>query len=373
MEAGPPLLYAESMTPALRLLQLLLLSISALAFAEPPPVRIGVIESLTGLAAEDGQNAARALQLAAEDLRSAGAAIELLVEDDKSSPRETVTAYQKLRAAGVDAMVVGPYSYTTESILPIAGRDRMVVLNSGGLLESFEAGSARGYFFNNTITIAEDSKPFRAFLAERPCKSAVILHVPSGWGGVQRQAYSGILAEYKVRLIESIETPAQDNNDWGALLTRIAAQKPDLLVLLLNKADIDVILRESAARSFRPLFFGSKNSYDAWRLSREAPLYSGLCFTYPYRQLLDNRDFARRFEERFGEEPRIFADVSYDAARILYEGVSASRASGRPLEAVLRSGVFKGVVGEYRFTPESSLAVSRSSLVCVDNRELKLH
>jgi branched-chain amino acid transport system substrate-binding protein len=347
--------------------------LAACTFADNAPVRIGVIESLTGLAAEDGQNVVHAIQLAADDLRAAGNKIEVLVEDDKSTPKETVSAYFRLKQAGVQAIIAGPYSYTTEAIIPIAGREGMPVLNTSGLLESFNSTGSNGYFFCNAITMAADTKPFLRFLETHSPKTAVVIHVPSTWGKAQQKAYNLILKSKGIEILETIETLAQDNNEWPALVTKLVALRPELILLMLNKNDIDLILRKAVDQNFRPQFFGSKNTYDAWRLTRTPAGYENLCFTYPYAQLHKAAEFVRKFKAKYGEEPRIFADVSYDGLGILRSAILEARASTRPVKDVLQSKEFQGMVGTYRFSPDSSFAISQSSLLCVHNQELQVN
>lgn len=343
------------------------------SFAEDRPVRIGVIESLTGLAAEDGENVVRALALAAKDLNQAKKRVELLVEDDKSAPKDTVSAYQKLKQSGIDALIVGPYGYTTESVIPLAGRDGIVIFNTSAMHESFNATGSNGYFFNNSISIYEDVKPFIQWLEKNPAKSAVLIHLPSSWGRVQQRVYSEHLAAKQIPILETIETVAHDNNDWGSIITRVAAHKPDIVLLLLNKNDINLFLRKSSEQAFKTRFFGSKNTYDAWRLNQSVNYYEGVCLTYPLKQLHANAKFVEAFKSEFKDEPRIFADTSYDSVRILTEAVEAARETGLSLKDTLKSSKYQGLVGSYDFAQERSFAISVSSLICIEGGRIKLY
>ena len=68
-----------------------ILGMASYCFAEPDrPFRVGVIQSLSGLAAEDGKTVVQALTFAAEKIRSepGSPGIELLIEDDQTIPRK---------------------------------------------------------------------------------------------------------------------------------------------------------------------------------------------------------------------------------------------------------------------------------------------
>ena len=341
----------------------------AASFAEQP-VKIGVIESQTGLAAEDGINVVRALKLAAKDLNARGNRVELLIEDDKSSPKDTVSAYQKLKNDGVQALIVGPYSFTTESILPLADRDKLPVLNSSTLVESFNPEHRSQYFFNNGNSLEDDIVPFQKLLESRGVHSAVLVSVPSSWGRVQQKRYAEILKDRNIALAESVETQEQDNNEWKSIVAKLVKHKPDLVVLLLNKTDIAEILKRFAEQKFTPLVFGSKNTFDAWRADRYALFYSGVCFSYPYEPLRANKRFVETFTQEYGEEPRVFADSSYDAVRILAEAAELAERKKTPLIEALQTVEVSGIVGKYRHSAERSFAISKSSLQCIENGDV---
>ncbi len=338
--------------------------------ADETLVKIGVIQSTTGLAAEDGQNVVNSVRLAAKDLADIGTKVELLIEDDSSDPKRTVTAYQALKARGVDALIVGPYGFTTDAILPFAERDKMVVFNSSALSESFTGLGMKQYFFSAAISIVEDVKPFAELLRLKKFQSAVIFSLPSQWGRVQEKAYSEALEQAGVKLLESIETVAQDSNDWGAVLPRIQSHRPDLAVLLLNKSDLDVFIQRATELHFGAALFGSKNTFDAFRLTTRKQNYEEVCFTYPLEQLRRNEKFTKRYESTYGIPPRIFADNCYDTLKLMVSAVQGSRKSGRPLVEVLKTDSFDGTIGRYSFRPETSFAISKSSLVCIREGQL---
>ena len=66
------------------------------------PIKIGVIQPLTGPIAFDGQSAVKGAELAAKEINAAGGIlggrmIELVVEDGACVPAQSVSAAEKLR------------------------------------------------------------------------------------------------------------------------------------------------------------------------------------------------------------------------------------------------------------------------------------
>ena len=200
----------------------------------------------------------------------------------------------------------------------------------------------------------------------------MIIHSPSSWGRVQQKAYSETLSQRGIKILDSIEMPAQDNNEWGTIVSKVASNKPEITVLLLNKNDISQFLQKAREQRVASSFFSSKNTYDSWRMNPKLPIFEGVCFSYPYEQLHENSEFFEKYLKTFGDEPRIFADASYDAGKILTEAKELATKSDRKLIDCLRSGVFKGIVGEYRYSPESSFAISKSSLLCIRQGQVEV-
>lgn len=127
-------------------------------------VRIGVIQSLTGIAAVDGKTILNSLELAKEEInRSAGWKVKLLVEDDKTIPKSTVSAYKKLKAQGIRAIIGPTWDFTSNSILALAAKDGIVIFPTCAPLESIHLEQAKGYGFINYASNSEEVKPFAVF------------------------------------------------------------------------------------------------------------------------------------------------------------------------------------------------------------------
>ncbi len=333
--------------------------------------RIGVIQGLTGVAAEDGQNVLHSVQLAADDINAKGGdQIELLIQDDGTVQKNAVTAYEYLKNKNVDAIIGSTWGFVTNAIIPLAAKDKKILLNTSGLWESFSIEQGKGYFLNNAISIEEDVKPFAKFLELKNVTSVALIHTSSRWGTVQQEAYGKASLKRDASVVADIEPLAQEHNQWATEITQLKVKKPEVIALLLNKNDIETILRRASEQGLKTNFFGSKNTYDAFRKSNNKNLYEGVCFTYPYEQLMKNKEFTEKFEKRYDEAPRVFADNSYDSVFILHQALKTAQATGENLKKVLETTSFDTGLSSYSFTKEHSLANAKSSLLCVENGEL---
>lgn len=335
--------------------------------------RLGLIQSLTGVAQEDASTVRQAVQLAVDEVNaSSGDFIHLMLEDDQGLPKNTVSAYQKLKTQGVDAIIASTWSFTTNAIAPLAGRDKLVVVNTSTLPEALEYALAKEYLFNNSLPIQEELEPLSTFLGDKSFKTALVVHNNSLWGLSQSERARKIAALRGIKILEEIPSTAAENNDWQEVIPRIKSKNPELLILFLAKNDTDLILRKTAELNFKPAFFLSKNALDAFAQTKSKPVYEGACFTYPLKQLGDARDFRQAYLRHFGTEPRIYAHNSYDAVFILFKAHKLARQKGTELKDVLRQEEFYGLAGRYRYLQENSLAAGESSLVCIKDGAFKI-
>jgi len=74
------------------------------------PVKLGVINSMTGPEAPIGENLTNGIKLAQEDLAKKGVQVELVWEDDTGKPQVSLSAMEKLATRDNVAGVVGPYT-----------------------------------------------------------------------------------------------------------------------------------------------------------------------------------------------------------------------------------------------------------------------
>ena len=80
------------------------------------PIKIGVVNEITGVQAQAGEFTVNGIKLAQEEINNAGGVLgrrlELQIEDNQSSNPGTVLAFSKLGGRGDIAGIVGPIRST---------------------------------------------------------------------------------------------------------------------------------------------------------------------------------------------------------------------------------------------------------------------
>ena len=340
-------------------------------WGEPLDLSIGVIQSLTGAAEEDGQTIVRALRLAEAEIEKQGwARISLEIEDDGTVPKNAVSAYERLKAKKVSVIIGPAWSFLVNTLAPLAGRDNVVLLTTSNAPEVLEYEAAKGNLFSNSFRITSVGGPLAFYLEKENAKRAAFIGTDTAWAHAHRSVLRRVLQEKNVALYDDVMTPAVSNNDFREVVPRLKSAGVDLVIMLLSRDDSESFLRRASELRYRPRYFAAAHTYDSVVRTKNITLYEGVCLAYPYRQLRANQGFFEAYRQRYGEDPRIYADTSYDALFIVARALETALRSGESLQSALRETTFEGVAGRYAFSRESSLSAGTNDLVCVQNGTL---
>ena len=157
----------------LGLLSVLALAVSACGDATPtatsvpaststptplPPLKIGVMESLTGPGETYGTVAVQAKQMAVDEINEAGGIngrmLELIVEDSKCNAQDAITAYRKLTSVdGVKIILGTSCSGAMLGAAPLAEADGVVMFS--GLATNPDIANAGDYIFRTSLNDAQ--------------------------------------------------------------------------------------------------------------------------------------------------------------------------------------------------------------------------
>lgn len=137
-------------------------------------------------------------------------------------------------------------------------------------------------------------------------------------------------------------------------ITRIIQAAPAVIVLSCSLTDFRLLRpRLAAALPSVPLIYGGEDAGTAAlqaELETRPDVYLATAYS-PDHLSERGRAFARRYEERFHEQPDLYAAQSYDAARLIFEslqraGMASREALGKELA---RLEQFDGVTGPVRW------------------------
>jgi branched-chain amino acid transport system substrate-binding protein len=217
--------------------------------AQDGAIRIGVINSTTGLFADQGKLVQNGILLARDDINANGGIngrkIELVFEDDGSDARRAVKAFQKLAASKVQ-VIIGPLSSgATMATATLADR-----YGIPQVVPTAHSANLRG-LSRNVFLIYPNNNQEARYIAEVATKKlnkkrVAVLMPDNQFSG----EFSTALARY-VRgnggTVVADQRFRESTTDFSAIVTGLRRYKPDVLVIpsYLPVAPV-AILREVA-------------------------------------------------------------------------------------------------------------------------------
>jgi len=230
----------------------MLLTASALVHAQLqvlPPVKVGVIQPLSGPAATSGNYVRMGAEIARDRLNARGGVLggrrlELVIEDNKSDPAETASAAVTLIARGKVRVIMGAGDdgMTLAAMPKIEERGvPMVVETSSGA-----SITTRGnpWIFRLSPPPEMEALGFEPHVGKLGVKSADFLVVNSDRGRSIATAFGDMLKQNgaTVGVTESMEPSA---TDMSAQLAKIKATGSDTLFLASGVEQIALVMKQA--------------------------------------------------------------------------------------------------------------------------------
>jgi branched-chain amino acid transport system substrate-binding protein len=310
-------------------------------------VKIGVIADITGSAAAYGTSQNHAYTLAQEDLKSgkldAGtSALAFDVEDAASDPAQVVTLTQKFSTGGT-ALLVGPtLSAEAKKADPIAVAAGLTILATSNTAEGIT--TLGPCVFRDSLAEQQVVPEAVAKVAAKwkPKTAAIIYGDDNQFTKTDFDIFSKALAAAHISVVD-IETYHTGDVDFKAQLTKIAAQKPDLLVVGALVDEAVKILAQAGPAGVNAHVIGGNGLNSPKFIQLAGANAEGVVVGAAY--YAGNPDpvnvgFVQRYKKEFGTPPDQFAAQAYAAAQV----IAALARSGAVTSAQLCDGLKKASV-----------------------------
>jgi branched-chain amino acid transport system substrate-binding protein len=306
-------------------------------------IRIGVILSLTGDVGPYGQRSLRGLSVAEQEINAAGGIngkpVSLIVEDAKSSPRDSVSALQKLTSLHRVRIVVGDVlSGTTLAMAPIAESGHVLLFAPGASNPSLR--NAGDYIFRNWVSDDYDGKVMAHYLIDSGIHSAFILYQQTDYALGLADAFQSEFEKLGGQ-VQGREGFVTEATDFRAQLLKLQKANSPATYLVGESRQNGTILRQARemgmhVRWFANLTVDTPECEAVAGKAREGVVYSTPAFD-PNSDSGQVKRFIAAYRHQYGEDPDVTAGVAYDALMIL---ASVIREVGPDADKV-KDGLYK--------------------------------
>ena len=231
--------------------------------AQAKPVKIGILQPVTGALAQDGGFGRQGAELAIKAINDAGgvkslggAKIEMVFADARSNPDAATQEVEKLNAEGVSAIVGGFASPICLAASQAAARyDLPYVVDVGvsdqivkrGLKNTFRFGPGFGTVMQTAIANLVKLNDG----AGKPAKTVVLVHEDGLFGSGLAKLMAGELPKHGFEVLETIAHPTP-SRDMSNVALRIRALKPDLVIPSSYYGEFVLLARTMQQQRIRP-------------------------------------------------------------------------------------------------------------------------
>lgn len=288
------------------------------------PIVIAFSAPLTGQYESYGKMLKEGADLAVERINAAGGIqgrlIELLYGDSGGEPDLAKRFAMKVVK---DPRVVAELGdFTTTACLaaqPIYQRKGMVQLSPTASHPSFAPGSP--YSFAIYGTQATEA-PFMARTAVNTLgkKKIAVVFVNTDWGIATQKFFVEAAKEIGADIV-ALEGYLENTKDFGPVLEKLRAARPELLYLCLMHQDATLLLEQRKRMGWddATTIMGSTTLYSSAFLE-SGDITENIIMSTPFfsnDSRTEIRDFVQQYEARYRTPPTVFAAMAHDAANLL--------------------------------------------------------
>src|SRR5574341_656139 len=228
---------------------LALAGLGGAAFAQEP-IKIGVIQPLSGPVAASGNFVAQGARIGADWVNEKGGVlgrkIQLVIEDNKSDPKEAVTAAEKLIVRDKVPAIIGAWgSSMTLAAMPVIAKHGVPLLVETSSSSKITKSGNPWVFRISPPSEMESAGLEKVFAKDLAIKNADFLAVNTDWGRGAVVAFGDTMKKYGGKL-HAVEYLDQAATDMYAQLTKIKNSPADWILVTTDVGQIALILKQAA-------------------------------------------------------------------------------------------------------------------------------
>jgi branched-chain amino acid transport system substrate-binding protein len=298
-------------------------------FGQSAKIRVGLMLPYTGTYAQLGTAITNGFRLAVSERggKLGGRELEYFTVDDEAEPAKAPENTNKLvQRDKVDVLVGTVHSGVQMGMVKIAKENNTLLIIPNAGLDAATGALCAPNIFRTSFSNWQPSYPMGKILADRGVRNVVSLAWKYGAGEEAVAGFTEGFIKAGGKSVRGLWIPFP-NVEFQALLTEIAAIKPDAVFVFFAGGGAAKFIKDYAAAGLRktiPLFgsgFLTDGVLDAVDNAAE-----GLETTLHYADGLNtkrDKEFRAAYTKAYRNEPDVYAVQGYDAGLLLALGLDA--------------------------------------------------
>ena len=352
------------------------------AAAPAEVIKIGHVAPLTGGIAHLGKDNENGARLAVDEINAAGGLeiggkkykLELLAEDDKADPREGTLAAQKLVDAGVVAVVGHLNSGTSIPASKIYADANVVQVSPSATNPKLtEQG------FKTTFRVVANDNQQGAVLAnyaatEMKAKTIAIIDDRTAYGQGLADVVEKVAKEKGLKVVAR-EFATDKTTDFNAILTKIRAAKPDVVMYGGMDATAGPMAKQMKQLGIKAKLLAGDGvcSPEFIKLAGDAAeILTCSMAGEAVEKLARGEEFKAKYKAKFNTDVQIYSPYSYDAVYVIAEAIKrAGKVDKAAIVAAMPATNYTGVTGQIQFDDKGDIKNGAISMFRVKDGKLE--
>jgi branched-chain amino acid transport system substrate-binding protein len=339
----------------------LLATLPATAQNTPPPLKVGLMLPATGTFAALGDMIEKGFRLHVQELggKLGGRDIQYFRVDDESDPSKATDNVNKLIKRDNVDVIVGTVHSGVALAMARAARESntlLIVPNAGA--DGITGAQCAPNIFRSSFSNWQPGFATGVVAAQRGYKRAMTITWNYAAGNETVKGFTEAFEKGGGKVLKELTLPFP-NVEFQALLTEIAAQKPDVVFAFFAGGGAVKFVKDYDAAGLRrsiPLV-GSGFLTDG-TLEGQGASAQGLTTVLHYGDNIEtprNTAFRNRFAVQYKLNPDVYAMQGYDAAQMLAAGLGAVKGDVKQrdaLVAAMRKAQIDSPRGKFTLSPQ---------------------
>lgn len=341
--------------------------------------KIGVVSFLSGGGAAYGEAIRQGLELARDEINAKGKTkLELVFEDSKGEKNEAINATNKLIHKDNVLAIIGPtLSGEMFAAGPIASQAGVSIMGTSTTAEGItDIGE---YVFRNSLpeSLALPNVVKKAKEKFALKKVAVMYSNNNDFTVSGFKTFEQAIKDNGLETV-TVETFADKDTDFSAQLTKIAALKPDAIIISALYQEAALILKKAREIGITVPVVGNNGFNSPQLIKLAGSAAEGAVVASPWFPGKDDekvKNFVAAFKAKYNKEPDQFSAQAYDALYIMASaienaGTTTDRKKLRDSLAAVKD--FQGITGKFAFDAKRNPAMDVTILVVKDGKFTEL-
>ena len=321
------------------------------------PVRLGVIQPLTGPVAYDGTIYVNTLKMIVEEMNGKGGVlgrpIELIVEDGACNPAQSVNAAEKLVVREKVSTLIGAFCSTSSAAVMEVAKKYKVPHITGISTAAQLTEQGNPYFFR---AVATTPMLGNAFGPDLPGivkgKRFAFLVINDDWGRTVTSAYPKALEKAGGQIVAT-EYFLPSDLQFLSHITKIKSVNPDAIILAANTQHAVALSKQIRELGISAPLLGEGSWTSDSYLKLAGPAAEGVYGLVEYVYTIQNPindAFVKAFRARLKDNPTKFAGAAHNVIHIVVDAVKrAGSTEPEKIREALQKTDYTGLVGNIRF------------------------